>query len=251
VTTDRALALLAPAARPAEPQTSEGFLDLLGARVPASTGLVQNFMLSRAVPRIYERYWRPALGRVFKGGPLGPSMAGELQRAIDLLALSPGHTVLDLACGPGNFTRRFAKRVGPDGLAVGIDASPTMLRRAVLDGGRPRPSYVLGDAVRLPFADATFDGVCCFAALHLFEEPMVALDHVARVLKPGGRVAIFASVERIRGPLGAPTRLAGLGSGIRVFGRDELPRALEARGFGEVRQELAGLTQFVGARLAG
>ena len=248
---DRALALLAAGARPADPQTGEGFLDLLGAQAPASTGLVQDFMLSRAVPRIYERYWRPALGRVFKGGILGPSMAGELERAIDLLAMAPGHTVLDLACGPGNFTRRFATRVGSGGLAVGIDASPTMLRRAVAEGGSPRPAYVLGDAVRLPFADATFDGVCCFAALHLFEEPMVALDHVARVLKPGGRVAIFASVERVSGPLGAPARLLGVSSGMRVFGRDELPDALRERGFVDVRQELAGLTQFVGARLAG
>jgi SAM-dependent methyltransferase len=243
-----ALALLDPALRPTAPDAAAGYLDVLGGEAPESTGFAQDLMLSGVVPRIYERYWRPALGRAAKG-VLGPGMGGELRRATDLMALERGRTVLDLACGPGNFTRGFAARVGPSGLAVGIDASPTMLRRAVDEGGDPAPAYVRGDAVRLPFADATFDAVCCFAALHLFAEPFVALDHIARVLRPGGRVAIFASCQRLPGPLGVAARVAGAGSGMRMFGRGEITGALRERGFAGVRQELAGVTQFVGARL--
>jgi SAM-dependent methyltransferase len=243
-----ALALLDAAHRPAVPDEAAGYLDLLGDAAPESTGLAQDLMLGGFVPRIYERWWRPALGRAAKG-VLGPGMGGELDRAMTLMALRRGHAVLDLACGPGTFTRRFAERVGTSGLAVGIDASPTMLGRAVAEGGDPPPAYVRGDAVRLPFADQTFDAVCCFAALHLFEEPFAALDHIARVLRPGGHVAIFASCQRLPGPLGAAARVAGAGSGLRMFGRGEITGALRERGFAGVRQEVAGVTQFVGARL--
>ena len=58
-----------------------------------------------------------------------------------------------------------------------------------------------GDAVELPFRDASFDAVCCFAALHLFAEPFVALDHMARVLTPGGRIAIFTSCRAQSAPV--------------------------------------------------
>src|ERR687891_2546914 len=106
-----------------------GYLDLLEAEVE-STGLTQDLMVTRLVPAIYERYWRPALGRVAKG-LTGPGMAEEIRIARLLLGLGPGDVVLDVACGPGNFSREFAKAVGDDGLVVGIDASQTMLARGV------------------------------------------------------------------------------------------------------------------------
>ena len=70
-----------------------------------------------------------------------------------------------------------------------------MLARAVHDTPDPycNVAYIRGNAVELPFRDAAFDAVCCFAALHLFDEPFRALDHMARVLTPGGRIAIFTS----------------------------------------------------------
>src|SRR5207302_7980306 len=126
-----------------------GYLDLLGdAEAPAPTGTTQRLMLTSAVPAIYERWWRPALGRVAKG-VLGPGMADEHRIARLLLGLSPGDGVLDVACGTGNFTRDFARSVGPDGLVVGIDVSETMLTRAVGDSAAARLSnraaYVRGD----------------------------------------------------------------------------------------------------------
>ncbi len=248
---ERALPLLEPDARPddAEVATRAGYLDLLGGDDPDSTGIAQNLMLTGIVPTVYERWWRPALGRVAKG-LLGPGMADEHRIARLLLGLTPGDGVLDVACGPGNFTRRFAHLVGQTGLAVGIDASPTMLERAVRDSPDPFGNllYVRGNAVELPFRDRSFDAVCCFAALHLFAEPFLALDHMARVLTPGGRVAIFTSCRTRSAPLRTVDGLVGARSGIRMFEHDEVTGALAERGFEDVRQRVSGLTQFVGGR---
>ena len=123
-------------------------------------------------------------------------MADEQRIARLLLGLGPGDGVLDVACGPGNFSRDFARAVGEDGLVVGIDASRPMLERAVRetrDAGLDNLCFVFADAAALPFRDASFDAVCCFAALNLFADPFRALDEMRRVLAPGGRIALFTS----------------------------------------------------------
>jgi len=248
--TDRAHALLSDGLRTAELVRANGYTDLLPPEGLPSTGLTQNLMLSRVVPEIYERWWRPALGRVAKG-VFGPGMAEEKRIARLLLGLVPGDGVLDIACGTGNFTRDFARAVGPTGLVVGLDASPTMLDRAVDDtGGMEQVAYVRADAQQLPFRDASFDAVCCFAALHLFAEPMMALDSITRVLTPGGRVAIFTSCRGRSAPVRTWESLLGWQSGMRLFEREEVVNALEERGFVQIRQRIAGVTQFVGGRLA-
>jgi SAM-dependent methyltransferase len=247
----RALPLLDAEARPARPDVSQGYLDLLGddGETARPEGAVPRLMLTRALPVVYERWWRPAWGRVLRGALAG-GMRDEHRIARLLLGLTPGDGVLDVACGPGNFTREFAQIVGDAGLAVGIDASPTMLARAVADTAPGRVAFVRGDAERLPFRDASFDAVCCFAALHLFADPFAALDHMTRVLTPGGRIAILTSA-RLQSAAGrAVNELAGARSGMRIFGPDEIVDALTQRGFADVRQRIAGLTQFVGGRLA-
>jgi ubiquinone/menaquinone biosynthesis C-methylase UbiE len=249
---DRARPLLTPAARE-KARVADGYLDLLGPGAHDSPGIAQNFMLSSAVPRIYERWWRPALGRVAKGA-FGPGMNEEKRIARLLLALSPGDGVLDVGCGTGNFTRDFAKSVGPDGLVVGLDVSQTMLTRAVRDttaAGYDQVAYVRGDAADAPFVNASFDAVCCFAALNLFADPYAALDSFTRVLTPGGRLAIFTSVRGRSVPLRTFERVLQMQSGMNMFERDELTSALVERGFTNVRQRLTGMTQFVGGRLAG
>ena len=245
----RALPLLDPAARPSSPDVARGYLDLLGGHAPTADGAVPRLMVSRALPVVYERWWRPAWGRVLRGALAG-GMRDEHRIARLLLGLTPGDGVLDVACGPGNFTREFARIAGDTGLAVGIDASPTMLARAVADTPANAVAYVRGDAAALPFRDASFDAVCCFAALHLFADPFAALDHMTRVLTPGGRIAILTSCRLSSAAGRAIEDVAGARSGMRIFERDEIVDALTERGFADVRQRIAGLTQFVGGRLA-
>jgi SAM-dependent methyltransferase len=249
----RSVGLLDPARRPDSAPVNEGFLDLLRDGGPPATGPAQRLMLTSVVPFVYERWWRPALGRIAKG-PLGPGMAEEHRIARLLLSLTPGDGVLDVACGPGNFVREFARLVGPAGVAVGIDASPTMLTQAVRDTPAARSpegniAYVRGDATAMPFRDASFDAVCCFAALHLFGDPMKALDEFARVLTPGGRLAIFTSCRTRSAPGRTWDARIGALSGMRMFERDEVTGALEDRGFAPVQRRISGLTQFVGGRL--
>ena len=247
----RAHALLTDELRAEGPPGNNGYIDLLPPDGLPSTGLTQNLMLSRVVPEIYERWWRPALGRVAKG-VFGPGMAEERRIARLLLGLAPGDGVLDIACGTGNFTRDFARTVGPTGLVVGLDASTTMLARALDDtGGMEQVAYVRGDAQDLPFRDESFDAVCCFAALHLFADPWQTLDSVTRVLTDGGRVAIFTSCRNRSAPVRTWESLMSRQSGMRLFERDEIVAALEERGFAQIRQRIAGLTQFVGGRLGG
>jgi SAM-dependent methyltransferase len=250
---ERARDLLTPAAgasATAPEATAHGYLDLLGSRELESTGLAQDLMRTSLVPRIYERWWRPALARAFKG-LTGPSMAEELRIARLLLGLGPGDTVLDVACGPGNFTREFAHAVGDQGLAVGIDASRTMLARGaseIAEAGTCNVALIRGDATRLPFRDGAFDGVACFAALHLFADPMAGLDEMRRVLGGGGRIALMTSVRRQLAP--SPLKPAvERASGMRLFEGEEIVRSLQARGFGGIHQRLAGMVQFVGGRL--
>ena len=80
---------------------------------------------------------------------------------------------------------------------------------------------------------------------------MRALDRMTAVLTPGGRVAIFTSVRGRSAPLRTFESVAGARSGMRMFERDQVVAALEARGFDHIQQRITGLTQFVGGRLAG
>jgi SAM-dependent methyltransferase len=241
-----ALELFDAGRQPGEPDLERGYLDLLGEQDPTGGGLGQRLMVSRLLPLVYQRFWRP-LGTRFLMGVAGPRVEEEHRIALEMLAISPGDRVLDVACGPGNFTRDFARAAG-DGLVVGVDASRTMLDVAVRDADAANVAYVRGDACDLPFRDAGFDAVCCFAALYLIEEPMRALGEIARVLAPGGRVALLSSCGR--GPVPAPAAGAVVRalSGVRVFGRHELTGALADSGLVDVEQRISGLAQFVSGR---
>lgn len=243
---ERALELFEPARRPAEPDVEHGYLDLLGEHDPTGGGPAQRLMLSRVLPLIYQRFWRPLGGRLLTG-----SNAGEEHRiALEMLAISPGDRVLDVACGPGNFTRDFASVAG-DGLVVGIDASESMLGVAVRDTDTDRDggnvAYVRGDACAMPFRNGSFDAVCCFAALYLIEDPISAVDEIVRVLAPGGRVALMSSCHRGLLPARATDAVVRGLSGVRIFGRDELTQALLDRDLIGVEQRVSGLAQFVSA----
>jgi len=112
--------------------------------------------------------------------------------SFDQMRLAPGHEVLDVGCGTGDDVAAMAAMVAPGGRAVGIDRSETMIaeathRHAAIAG----VSFKTGDAQTLPFENATFDACRCERTLMHLAEPVAAVGEIARVLRPGGRVALI------------------------------------------------------------
>jgi ubiquinone/menaquinone biosynthesis C-methylase UbiE len=99
---------------------------------------------------------------------------------LQLLRIFPtAHTLLDIGCGTGHFTRWF----GALGLqAVGLDLSQPMLDEANGMGGM---LYVLGDALKLPFPATSFDITALITTLEFLEEPMQVLYEALRVARHG------------------------------------------------------------------
>jgi ubiquinone/menaquinone biosynthesis C-methylase UbiE len=237
---DRAADLLSS---PSPPVPREGFLDVLGEDGVPPT-ISQRWMQSRLLPGIYERLWRPVGLALLSAGYDIDKEQGLMQ---ELLRLESGQTVLDVACGPGNTTRRMLAEVGERGLAVGLDASASMLARAVADTSHPAAAYVRADAVALPFRDGVFDAVSCFAALYLIDDPFGALREMHRVLAPGGRLALLTSCKRGPALLSGVVGALGATTGVRAFGREEMVSRLDGLGFESIEQHVAGFAQFLGA----
>ena len=94
-----------------------------------------------------------------------------------------GARVLDMGCGAGFLSNHLAG----EGFAVtGLDASPSSLEVAARHDATGKARYVLGDALRLPFADGSFDAVCAMDFLEHVEDPARVIAEAARVLKVGG-----------------------------------------------------------------
>ncbi|MBI2765849.1 MAG: methyltransferase domain-containing protein [Chloroflexi bacterium] len=127
--------------------------------------------------------------------------AGKARKAacFDALGIEPGRRVLDLGCGPGHDLVEIARRVGPTGLAVGLDAFGEFARAA-----RQRchacgadANVAAGEATRLPFRTAAFD--CCNIerVLQHVIDPAAVLAEVARVVSRGGLVGITEPDRRL------------------------------------------------------
>jgi len=99
------------------------------------------------------------------------------------LTLRPGSTVLDLACGTGDLCRELQSGAL---VPVGVDLSFGMLAAA-----RTTAPLVQGDALRLPVRDGAVDGVTCGFALRNLVDLGPLWDELARVVRPGGRIALL------------------------------------------------------------
>lgn len=232
----RALGLLADP--PAQPDAGKGYLDLLGS-APAqdaagtkNSGPLQAWFASPVGSMVYD-YQQASLRRLFTAW-LQPT---------EWLSIPAGGIALDVGCGPGSVTASLARAVGPDGLTLGVDISAPMLARAVRAESGPQIAFLRADAQRLPLRDATVDAVVCIAVLQLVPDPVAALAEMARVLKPGGRLAavvpIAGRAARLLRVLPVPH------SWGHVFGEDELGDVLESHGFISVRTKSSGIFQSV------
>jgi ubiquinone/menaquinone biosynthesis C-methylase UbiE len=116
----------------------------------------------------------------------------ELKAAIGCYDFSASPRVLDSPCGDGFYTKLFARHMR-GGTLVAADHSPAYLDRAKTAVGATRVpvEFVKADAYRLPFEDATFDLVWCAQSMISLNDPGAAVREMARVLKPGARLAVL------------------------------------------------------------
>ena len=223
-----------------------GYTDLLGPTFPARRSLAQRAMHSPTLVTIHERLWRPINAAAM--GLHGMSLPTEREKAAAALHLGGDQRVLDVACGPGDFTSFFAGQLGGNGFVIGLDDSVPVIKRAIRDNSCSRAVYMRADAFSLPFNNGAFDVVCCFAALHLVPEPIAMLHEMVRVLAPGGRIAVMTSYGRESLLVRKALELGAAICGVRVFDRTTIPAFFAAAGLMEIDQQLRGVSQFVTAR---
>jgi ubiquinone/menaquinone biosynthesis C-methylase UbiE len=127
----------------------------------------------------------------------GCLLEGAMRQAIWALQLEQGSVGLDAGCGVGTHTIQLGEAVGPGGKVTGLDISPGFLDFARKTAQQSRMSERLdfqqGDMLDLPFEDNTFDWVWCKDSLWpgRGKDPVAGLKEFARVVRPGGLIAIL------------------------------------------------------------
>jgi SAM-dependent methyltransferase len=161
---------------------------------------------------VYETFFVPALFQEW-----APRLA-------DALALAPGRTMLDVACGTGALAREAARRSRPQDV-VGLDRNPGMLE--VARRAAPAIEWRTGRAEELPFEPGRFDAVGCQFGLMFFDDRVRALHEMWRVVRPGGAlaVAVWASLDETPGYAAVVAMLQDL-FGAAVAGELRAPFAL-------------------------
>lgn len=176
-----------------------GILDLIGDEEHEVITPFQRLMQLPPVVSIYERVWRRLGYRIASWR----SFKKEIQTIIKLRSGTQECRVLDLACGTGVFTRPLARNI--QGLVVGLDLSWPMLLRArhlIARDGLTNVILMRGTAFHLPFITGAFPYVNCCGALHLFDQPELALGEMGRVLRREGHLSVQTTIR--------PPHLGGL-----------------------------------------
>ena len=180
-------------------------------------------------------YSKEELAAVPEGANLGLG-CGNPQA---IAALKPGETVVDLGCGGGFDCFLAARRIGPKGRAIGVDMTPEMIHKARENAAKGKAKNVdfrLGEIEHLPVADGTADVILSNCVINLSPDKPQVYAEAARVLKPGGRLAI-SDVVAI-GPIPAAIKRKLQAHSGCIAGSATVPeteRMLKKAGFSHIR----------------
>lgn len=134
-------------------------------------------------PNVWQRFrytiWAPFYDRVTR-------FHAERRRSIELLELRPGERVLIIGCGTGADIPFLPQDVH----VLAGDLTPAMLRQAQAHA-RPGVEFRVLDGLALDLPDGSFDAVILHMVLEVIPDPVRCLQEAARVLRPGGRIAVF------------------------------------------------------------
>ncbi|MFE0251675.1 class I SAM-dependent methyltransferase [Streptomyces sp. NPDC059010] len=122
----------------------------------------------------------------------GPAYAA----AVAELGLREGNRVLDAGCGTGRALPPLRAAVGPSGVVVGADLTPAMLEAAVRAGRAADGQLLLADVAALPVRSESLDAVFAAGLIAHLPHPAENLRELARVVRPGGTLALFHPIGR-------------------------------------------------------
>ena len=163
-------------------QPAEGSTDLESARVPGSTRAT----LAKRQADVAAMFDRVAAGYDLANDVLSLGQDRAWRKlVVEAVAPAPGEMILDLAAGTGTSSEGFAQAGAH---VVAVDLSLGML--TVGRQRKPDLSFLAGDALHLPFRDASFDAVTISFGLRNVEDAPAALTEMARVTRPGGRLVV-------------------------------------------------------------
>jgi ubiquinone/menaquinone biosynthesis C-methylase UbiE len=187
---------------------------------------------------IVDQFTRQAVP--FSEMPAHSNEEESVRLLIDTARIGPEDDVLDVACGPGLVACPLAEVARH---VTGIDLTPAMIEQAQVRQrakGLTNLTWLVGDAVPLPFLDATFSVVVTRYSFHHFLDPKAVLAEMVRVCRPGGQVAVidvftsnpdqaeaYNRVEKLRDP-----------SHVRAMSQEELTALFHDARLQDVRTSL-------------
>jgi demethylmenaquinone methyltransferase / 2-methoxy-6-polyprenyl-1,4-benzoquinol methylase len=121
------------------------------------------------------------------------------ERAVELAAVGPGSSVIDVATGTGDLAIALARVVAPDGEVVACDFSEQMLAKARTKA--PQLRFEWADALALPYAGDRFDAATVGFGARNFSDLERGIAEMVRVVRPGGRVVILEITRPTREPM--------------------------------------------------
>ena len=125
-----------------------------------------------------------------------PDDGPAYQAAVAELGLRPGDRVLYAGCGTGRALPPLRAAVGPSGVVIGADLTPEMLHEAVRRGRDRDGALLLADVTALPLRSGSLDAVFGAGLIAHLPRPAENLRELARVVRPGGVLALFHPVGR-------------------------------------------------------